>query len=59
MPAWDWEAEKDVFLGWCKDSVGKIDGLAQRTNENVDEHVKGSILALQRRVMEAREDDED
>ncbi|KAK0750953.1 hypothetical protein B0T18DRAFT_485660 [Schizothecium vesticola] len=59
MPVRDWEAEKNKFLGRCEDSVGKIDGLAQRTNQNVDEHVKGSILALQRRVMEAREDDED
>jgi len=59
IPARDWEAEKDKFLGWCQDSIGKIEGLAQQTIQNADEHVKGSILALQRRVMEAREDDED
>lgn len=59
MPPGEWEAEKNKFLAWCGDSVGKIDGLAQKTNQNVEEHVKGSILALQRRVIEAREDDED
>lgn len=59
MPVRDWEAEKNKFLTWCKDSVGKIDELAQRTNQNVDEHIKGSILALRQRAMEAREDDED
>lgn len=59
MRTGEWEAEKNKFLAWCEDSVGKIDGLAQKTNQNVEEHVKGSILALQRRVIEAREDDED
>lgn len=58
MPAGEWEVAKNEFLDWCKDSVGKIDALAQQTNQNVEEHVKGSILALQRRAIEAREDEE-
>ncbi len=59
MPHKDWEAEKNKFLAWCEDSVSKIDGLAHETNQNVDKHVKGSILALQRRAIEAREEEEE
>jgi len=58
MPVQDWQAEKNKFLLWCEDSVKKIDALAQQTNRDVDEHVKGSILALQKRAIEAREEED-
>ncbi len=53
MPAHKWEHEKNRFLAWCVESAKKIDTCAQATGAAVDEGIVRSILALQKRVLEA------
>lgn len=54
-----WTREKNAFVKFCEKSVGDIDGFTTKTSKDVNINAQKNIAALQKRAIEAQEEDDE
>jgi hypothetical protein len=52
----EWQIQSQEFIQWCENVMEDIDGVARRTNANVEKNMHRHITALQHRAIEAAEE---